>query len=331
MDENSYYKKLIVMENIIETRSEVLFLYEIENANPNGDPFNENRPRFDNADSKALVSDVRLKRSIRDYWFAYKGYNNPEEKDIFVRETKYDGKGKDSDKKFIRDGKRRAAMFKKDTKTPKDEFVKNILNKCIDIRVFGGVIPLDKDSITFTGPVQFQMGKSLHKTSVETIQGTGAFASSDGKQQATFRTEYVLPYAVIGFNGIINEKAAEYSMMQKEDRSLLLEGIWEGTKNLISRSKFGQTPLFLLTINYKEPYHIGNLRQRIKVKTEESELKIRSTDDFQLDLTSLFSSLKEAKDKIEDVVLKVDNRLQLSYNGTAYELPSNQKINLNEL
>lgn len=78
------------MSSIISTRSEILFLYEIENANPNGDPLNENRPRFDSEDSTVIVSDVRLKRTIRDYLFEYKGFNGKEEKDIFVRETTYE-------------------------------------------------------------------------------------------------------------------------------------------------------------------------------------------------------------------------------------------------
>ncbi|VAW18229.1 CRISPR-associated protein, Csd2/Csh2 family, partial [hydrothermal vent metagenome] len=74
------------MSDIISTRSELLFLYDIENANPNGDPLNENRPRFDTESSTILVSDVRLKRTIRDYWFEYKGYNGEgDNPDIFVR------------------------------------------------------------------------------------------------------------------------------------------------------------------------------------------------------------------------------------------------------
>ena len=314
------------MADNIKNRSELLFLYEIENANPNGDPLSENRPRFDNEDSKALVSDVRLKRTIRDYWYEYKGYDGTSEKDIFVRETKYADKGTE----FVKDGKRRAAMFKKDKATPKTEFVQNILDKCIDIRVFGGVIPLAGDSITFTGPVQFQMGKSLHKTSVETEMGTGAFASADNKKQATFRTEYKLPYALIGFNGIVNEKAAKYSQMNEEDRALLTEGIWEGTKSLISRSKFGQNPMLLLTVNYKDSYYLGNLRQRVKLIPNENELNVRSTDDYELDTTKVFDALKEVEDKIQDISLRIDNRLNLKYNGKPLKI-TNGKINLNEL
>jgi len=292
------------MSEIISKRSEILFLYDIENANPNGDPLNENRPRFDTESSTVLVTDVRLKRTIRDYWYEYKGYNGTNGKDVFVRETKYN----DGDKEYIKDGKRRAKDFKKK--------VEGILNICIDIRTFGGVIPLSNASITRIGPVQFQMGKSLNKTEIVEEQGTGAFASGDKKSQATFRTEYKVPYAVIGFNGIINEKSAQYSLMTNEDKELLKEGIWDGTKSLISRSKFGQTPLFLLTIDYKEPFYIGNLRQRLGLDTGElNEMQIRSVADYKIDITELLNELKAKKDKIESINFKADSRLQMIYNG----------------
>ena len=294
------------MNEIISKRSEILFLYDIENANPNGDPLNENRPRFDTEDSTVLVTDVRLKRTIRDYWYEYKGFNGSNGKDVFVRETTY-GEG---EKQFIKDGKRRAKVF--------DEKEDTILNTCIDIRVFGGVIPLDKASITKIGPVQFQMGRSLNKTEIIEEQGTGAFASGDNKSQATFRTEFKIPYAVIGFNGIINEKSAHYSKMTKDDKELLKEGIWEGTKSLISRSKFGQTPLLLLVIDYSEPFYIGSLRQRIKLDTGDmNEMQIRNVKDYKIDVTELLNEMKANKNKIESIEFKADSRLQLVYNGQA--------------
>ena len=295
----------MTMSEIISNRSELLFLYDIENANPNGDPLNENRPRFDTESSTILVSDVRLKRTIRDYWFEYKGCNGQgNNQDVFVRETKYEDGGKE----YIKDGKRRAKDFQ--------ELAKVIIDKCIDIRVFGGVIPLSNDSITYIGPVQFQMGKSLNKTEIIEEQGTGAFASGDKKGQATFRTEYKIPYVIIGFNGVINEKSAQYSKMNETDKALLVEGIWDGTKNLISRSKFGQAPLFLLTIDYNEPFYIGNLRQRLKLNCGDlNEMQIRSTNDFKLDITELLAVLKANKDKIANINLKVDSRLSMVNNG----------------
>lgn len=304
------------MSTIINNRSELLFLYDIENANPNGDPLNENRPRFDTESSTVLVTDVRLKRTIRDYWYEYKGFNGlGDNQDIFVRETTYE----DGDKQYIKDGKRRAKDFQDQADL--------ILNKCIDIRVFGGVIPLSNDSITYIGPVQFQMGKSLNKTEIVEEQGTGAFASGDKKVQATFRTEYKTPYAVIGFNGVINEKSAQYSKMNSDDKSLLLEGVWEGTKNLISRSKFGQSPLFLLVIDYKDPFYIGNLRQRLHLDCgDKSEMQIRSTNDFKLDVTELISALRENKEKIEDIYLKIDSRLSMICNGEIIDKISQDEL-----
>ena len=288
------------MNEIIKNRSEILFLYETENANPNGDPLNENRPRFDTEEGKVLVSDVRLKRTIRDYFYEYKGYNGQNGKDIFVRETTYT----DGDKTYISDGKRRAKHF--------GEKKEHVLEACIDVRMFGGVIPLKNDSITFTGPTQFQMGKSLHQAEIITEQGTGAFSSGDKKSQATFRTEYKVPYALIGFNGIINEKAAQYSLMTESDKALLLEGIWEGTKNLISRSKFGQTPVFLMVINYKTPFYIGNLRQRVTLVSEKSPIQIRSTADYSLNFEDLMKELTEYADKISSVDIRLDSRLRTS-------------------
>lgn len=288
------------MSEILKNRTELLFLYEIENANPNGDPLNENRPRFDTEDDTVIVSDVRLKRTIRDYWYEYKGYNGKDGKDIFVRETEY----QDGDKTYISDGKRRATAFQENKDT--------VLKTCIDIRVFGGVLPLPKDSITLTGPTQFQMGRSLHKTEIITEQGTGAFASGDKKGQATFRTEYKVPYSLIGFNGIINEKAANYSTMSEADKELLLDGIWQGTKNLISRSKFGQNPVLLLAINYKEdkPYYIGSLRQRVKLQSDKNDKAIRGLEDFSLDFSDVIAEIKANLENIESVEIKADARLK---------------------
>ncbi len=300
------------MSEIISKRSEILFLYDIENANPNGDPLNENRPRFDTEDSKVLVTDVRLKRTIRDYWHEYKGFNGTDGKDVFVRETP-------AEKGGLNDGKARVKMFSTDSK--------EILKACIDARVFGMVGPLEKNikaksgeegSITVTGPVQFQMGRSLNKTEPIEDQGTGAFASKEGKGQDTFRTDHRVPYAVIGFNGIINEKSAQYSKMTNADKELLKEGIWEGTKSLISRSKFGQTPLLLLVIDYSEPFYIGSLRQRIKLDTGDmNEMQIRNVKDYKIDVTELLEELKANKNKIESIDFKADSRLQLVYNGQA--------------
>lgn len=67
-------------ENIIKNRSEILFIYDVKDANPNGDPVDENKPRIDEETGINYITDVRLKRTIRDYLHDYK------DKEIFVIE-----------------------------------------------------------------------------------------------------------------------------------------------------------------------------------------------------------------------------------------------------
>jgi len=296
------------MENKVKNRSEIIFCYDIKDANPNGDPLDNNKPRLDEETGQNLVTDVRLKRTIRDYMFEYKGYNGLEDKDIFVREIVYDDKNG-----FINDGKRRSKDFKEDAKI--------ILDTCADIRMFGGVLPLAKDSITFTGPVQFQMGRSMHRVNNQFIKGTGAFASGDKKKQATFREENVLSYSFINFYGIVNEKAGEKTNLTNEDVNLMVEGIWEGTKNIISRSKFGQMPRLLVKVNYnRQGFYIGDLNKSIKLISEKEEEAIRGLDDFKIDISELSKLLEKYSSKIESVEYLIDARLELSRAGEEVEI-----------
>src|SRR5690554_4030310 len=104
---------------MIKNRQEILFLYDVTDANPNGDPLDENKPRIDEETGINIVTDVRLKRTIRDYLYSYKGFDGTDGKDIFVREIK-------SEKGGIKDGKARAKDF--------NENLENILEMAIDIR-----------------------------------------------------------------------------------------------------------------------------------------------------------------------------------------------------
>ncbi len=312
----------------VEKRSELLFCYDIQDANPNGDPLDENKPRMDEETKVNIVTDVRLKRTVRDYLFEYEGYNGQNDKNIFVRQT-------DSDKGGLKDGKARAKDFQENKDT--------ILQNCIDIRLFGGVIPLEKkkkgkndnkensndsneerggeNSITFTGPVQFQMGRSLHQVELKHIKGTGAFASSEGKAQNTFREEYVLPYSFISFYGIVNENAAKETRLQNEDVALMLKAIWYGTKNLISRSKFGQLPRLLLCVDYSEKgFFIGELNKLIKLKSTVQEEKIRDISEFAIDISELQENLNKHTGKIEKVRYLTDNRLKFTVKKQPVEI-----------
>ena len=60
------------MSEEVKTRSEILFIYDIRDGNPNGDPLDENKPRIDEEAGVNIVTDVRLKRTIRDYLHDFK-------------------------------------------------------------------------------------------------------------------------------------------------------------------------------------------------------------------------------------------------------------------
>lgn len=282
----------------LTNKSELLFLYDVKDANPNGDPLDENKPRIDEETGYNIVTDVRLKRTIRDYLYAYKGYDGKNGKDIFVREIAADDQGN------IQTGKRRAMDF--------NGHREEILERCIDIRLFGGTIPLEKDSITLTGPVQFRIGRSLHPVVMKHIKGTGAFASKEGAKQSTFREEDILYYSLIAFHGIVNPAAAASSTASQEDIKLLLEGMWEGTRNLISRSKFGQLPRLLLKLNYNSPgFFIGDLDRLIYIKTELPIEKLRDVSELRMDVSSLKASLQQHVSRISSVDYRLDSRLNL--------------------
>lgn len=292
------------MSNPINNRYEILFLYDIKDANPNGDPNDENKPRIDEETSQNLVTDVRLKRTIRDYL-------HQQGNEIFVQEKTHGTEG------HIQDAKLRAKDYANgndlsniSVQDAKAIIAKNILSECIDVRLFGATIPLEtkksekvqKGSITYTGPVQFKMGRSLHKVKINFIKGTGAFASGQSSSQKTFREEYVLPYSLIAFHGIANENAAKHTQLSDDDVTALKKALWNGTKELISRSKFGQMPRLLLVIKYKKPnFFIGDLDHLIQLKTELRDEELRSPQQYKIDLSLLLAKIKEHEECIDNV------------------------------
>lgn len=322
------------MSNVIN-RSEILFLYDIENANPNGDPNDENKPRMDEETGKNIVTDVRIKRTIRDYLLE-KG------NDIFVQEKVYDNDG------HIQDAKLRAADYlpkdqeklnKMSLEEQKKAISDSILKECIDVRLFGATIPLDlkvatgkkpksvTSSITYTGPVQFKMGKSLHSVKIQHIKGTGAFASGKDTTKKTFREEYILPYSLIGFCGIVNENAAKHTQLQIKDVNLLKEAMWKGTKGLISRSKYGQIPRLLLTINYNQPdFFIGELDNLISLESEKRDEQIRQPEDYVIDLTRLMEKIELYNDKLDNIEFITDSRMTFKNKDKTIKLKDLEKF-----
>jgi len=283
-------------DNIVSKRSELLFLYDVKDINPNGDPLDENKPRIDEETMENLVSDVRLKRTVRDYLHDFKNH------EIFIRGTR-DDKGNLKDKEERRN----------DLKISNSD---DLLKSCIDIRLFGATTAIKGKTITLTGPVQFRIGRSFHRVKMVYMKGTTVMPADKTSKQGTFTEQYVLPYSLIGFYGIVNENAAKTTKLTDDDVNSLMDGLWNGTKNLISRSKVGQMPRFLLRIIYKEKnYHIGDLNALIvKEKSELPDEEIRNITQIPLDITQLVSALTNNAAKIESIEYCADPQLRFSLN-----------------
>jgi len=281
----------------MKNRREFLFLYDVSWANPNGDPMDENKPRIDEETGVNYVTDVRLKRTIRDQ-LADMG------NEIFIREVRDENSN---------------LKTKEDIFSEYNNDYNEVLNRCIDIRLFGGTFAIKNQQRSFTGPVQFKFGRSLHRVKLEFVKGTTVMPSAEQKAQGTMTECYVLPYSLIVFYGIANEKAAQDTKLKDEDTYAMLKALWlghKGSTDVISRSKFGHEPRLLIEIIYKEGSlaHIGELDKLVKINTDKREEEIRDIEDVEIDLTKLKEKAQKYKDKIEKVRYKLGDRVRLKEN-----------------
>ena len=159
------------------------------------------------------------------------------------------------------------------------------------------------------------MGYTLNQVTKDNfIKGTGAFATKEGAEQKTFREEYNITYGLIAFHGVVNENTARRVGTTNEDVSELVEAMWNGTKDLLTRSKKGHMPRLLVKIDYQDGFFIGDLCQRLKMnlKDEKKMENLEDVSDYILDTTDLIKALKKYDDKIIGISIQVDDRLEMS-------------------
>ncbi len=322
------------MSQSLTNRHEIIFLYEARDCNPNGDPLDENRPRTDPETGQATVTDVRIKRTIRDYLHQAKGL------EILIRDSlEQDG--------TLKDGKSRCDDFiAKCNLNPKAKLTEiiqqvrdRILTDCIDARLFGATLPIKvgnkQSSIKLTGPVQFSaFNRSLHAVNPVFIQQTAAFASKPGMTQKSFAERWILPYALICCHGVVNETAARFSGLGPDDLNLLLEGLWQGTNSLNTHSKMGHRSMLLINLTFRPGYHIGGLAERIKLSSELEETRIRKAGDYTVDITGLLQAMAASGQRLVAAEAAWDERLVLeagSEKGSLPELGEKFGLRFNQL
>jgi CRISPR-associated protein Csh2 len=306
--------------DVIKNRSEIAFFYDVTEGNPNGDP-DENKPRIDEETDQCLVTDVRLKRTVRDFLRDHRGKN------IYVTRV---------DDEAVTAKQRMEQVFEAATKKLKDaykkvsegkanseetqEVKKYVCEQLIDIRLFGSTAALAKGeearggSIILTGPVQFRMlGKSLHSVNPREVKGTGGFKSREGVTQTTFREDNLLPYALIAFYGTVNENVAQKTGLSENDLILLQDGLWNGTINLNTRSKGEHRPRLLLRVEWRDGnYHMGGLDRMVVLEPSDGKdgRSIRSLKDYALDAAELVEKIRVQKGRIQRIIISEDTDIK---------------------
>lgn len=282
-------------------KREFLFLYDAKDCIPNGDPFTGEQ-RYDEDTQTALVSDVRLKRYIRD--FIDDSY---EDETIFY-----------SDKNGKKTTGSRALELSSEKIKVKDRLVfdenKNLEQlkiQCIDVRLFGTVVA-GKDgqyNTQATGAVQFKMfNRTLNKVYLPTTQNTSVMPSKDGNEQGSIATFSYMPYGLFSCVGYFNPTTAQENLLQEDDLEKMKIALWNEINTKNTRSKTGQQSRLLIEIEYNDDYYkIPDIEYSVILK-DEKKFKYRQFSDIQddLDFTKLVDFLNKSENLIQEVKVYID-------------------------
>jgi CRISPR-associated protein Csh2 len=287
---------------------EFVFIKAVKDGIPNRDPLNDSDARrlFPEEDGRISLSDVSIKRDVRDFITEFYPEGGPDQSNfIFVQEKKNEAG------KLLGRGSLAQLIAKKTGKEKegKSNMKDVLLETCFDVRTFGIVYSV-KPKFNLTGPVQFGWAHSMHPVDSQYVQGTVVMPSADttdegeGKTQGTIWTSYIVPFAVFIMPGIINAKNAEHSGMSESDQELLLKGLWQGTQQRQARGRGQQQPLLLVHVEYKDPfYRIGYLEDLISLEPDANSWKTMakrptSVNEIKINLEKLLAVLSDQQDKI---------------------------------
>lgn len=284
------------MENLME-KSEVLYLYESKYSIPNGDPFTGEQ-RYDDETKRVLVSDVRIKRYVRDY-FIEQNQMDEGKYEIFVFNDKTQvAEGSKESGSSARMQSLWAKYYpKKPEKKMLEKAALELLQKCIDVRLFGGISTEKEAAVNITGPVQFALlNPSLNKVDLRIHQNTSVFSSSADKSRGAIGTTSVVPYALNQIHGWINPYSAKNSGLTEVDINELFVAMWNSINNSNTRSKSNQSSVLLIQIIYRNPNDkLYGTDKLISISSSKEEEQIRDMEDFSFDFSLIDNVAKSEK------------------------------------
>lgn len=217
--------------SILTNRHDFLLLFEVTNGNPNGDPDAGNMPRLDPNTNRGLVTDVCLKRKVRNFLELFppaRESTTTNGHSILIKQ----GAVIETEQKK---GELAAAeTLPKGTDNQKAEAaMKWLCREFFDLRTFGGVISTGDGVLKGSafgqvrGPVQFTFGQSFHPiTPLEvTITRCAVTKEEDAKKERTMGNKHIVPYGLYAAKGYISPAFAEKTGFTDADLELLFQAL----------------------------------------------------------------------------------------------------------
>ena len=207
----------------LKNRFDFVYIFDVKDGNPNGDPDAGNLPRVDAETGMGLVTDVCLKRKVRNYVQAAKGLSDGY--DIFIKEkavlnTLIDQAHDDSAVKAATDKTEAARMF--------------MCKNYYDIRTFGAVMSTGKNAGQVRGAIQLTFARSVDTiaTAEHSITRMAVATKKEEEKQGgdnrTMGRKATVPYGLYVCHGFISANLAQQTGFSEED--LLL--FWDALKNM---------------------------------------------------------------------------------------------------
>ena len=207
----------------IKNRYEFVILFDVENGNPNGDPDAGNMPRVDPETGYGLVTDVCLKRKVRNYVQTAKEQANGY--DIFIKEkavlnTLIDKAHDDSEVKASKDKTEAARKF--------------MCKNYYDIRTFGAVMSTGKNAGQVRGAIQLTFARSVDAiaTAEHSITRMAVATEKEAEKQSgdnrTMGRKATVPYGLYVCHGFISANLAQQTGFSEEDLAIF----WDALKNM---------------------------------------------------------------------------------------------------
>ncbi|HCX48641.1 MAG TPA: type I-C CRISPR-associated protein Cas7/Csd2 [Bacillus sp. (in: Bacteria)] len=273
------------MGKVINNKYEFVLLFDVENGNPNGDPDAGNLPRIDPETGIGIVTDVCLKRKIRNYVDLRKkgetGYN------IYVQE----GTVLNNTQKFAYES---LGLEKGDKKDKENKILARdfMCQNFFDVRTFGAVMTTgDYNCGQVRGPVQINFAKSVHSVIPQemTITRLAVTNEKDEKKGQTMGRKTYIPYGLYRVEGYIDANRASLENggtgFTEEDLELVFEALINMFEFDRSASKGKMMAQKLIVFKHDSVF--GNapshkLFERLSIELKQDVMIPRAIQDFQI-------------------------------------------------